>query len=253
MNTYKNKLNPILEHINTYDGPMVPLALASLKLSDENKNVLDDTKTVLESIPEGNIIVELTYYPDTMPSIKSYYMMTNIEYEELKTLHMDLYIENFMDNEDLTKEKLDIYVINNLINIQIIKNFINQFGNPFDIIHFIYVKQTIQRQKQTNKMVETKGKINCLIDNYSDSNSDTILEPIIKPINKKSVINLDTETDIKNSSDSDSDSYIMSVADIIDTYNKTNKIDNEKIKKISSGKNKLNILNDAIINELLSK
>jgi len=69
----------------------------------------------------NDLCIELTYYPDNIPSIKSYYFMSPSEYEELKSLHLDLYIENFIENEELTKDKLDIYLVNNSNNINIIR------------------------------------------------------------------------------------------------------------------------------------
>ncbi len=65
---------------------------------------MEQNKLTLKAIPEDDsssdnneyihdiCCIELTFYPDTMPSIKSYYIMTNSEYEELKSLHMDLYM-----------------------------------------------------------------------------------------------------------------------------------------------------------------
>jgi hypothetical protein len=145
MELYKNPLKPILE---------------------------DDTSSENNDDMNNKCCIELTFYPDTMPSIKSYYIMTNLEYEDLKTLHMDLYIENFLNDEDLTKEKLDIYVVNNSNNIITIKNFINQFGNPFDIINFINAKN--YKQKQLNKLKQQEKTVaENLIDNFSESESET--------------------------------------------------------------------------------
>jgi hypothetical protein len=222
----------------------------------------------------GKLCIELTFYPDTLPSIKSYYLMTPTEYEELKTLHLDLFIENFINDEDLTKEKLDIYLINNSNNIKTIKNFINQFGNPFDIINYINAKQSIQ--KQLNKIkIQEKSMVESIVDNFSESESETEssshrIEDVSKFINNKprlsefsnSVLHKCSEYSSKTSkpskiyvkeadSDSDSESYIDTVTEIIDSYNKLKKVDNDKLEKIS--KNRPDLLKDAILNELTSK
>lgn len=253
MDMYKNTLNAIPEeqHFNNEDMPY-----------ENNK-----------------LCIELTIYLESMPSIKSYYFMSHIEYEELKTLHMDLYIENFINKEDLTKEKLDIYLVNNSNNINIIQNFIGQFGNPFDIINHINTKQTIQKQLNKIKKQDTHI-VDSLIDNFSESDSDSsnaIIDKIFPnsimakscsnkeclTIKKKVLTNTDpiinsesnSETDsglaTESDSGSDSDSYIDTVSEIIDTYNKSKKIDNEKIQKISQ--HRPDLLNDVILDELIKK
>jgi len=220
----------------------------------------------------GKLCVELTFYPDTLPSIKSYYLMTPIEYEELKTLHLDLFIENFINDEDLTKEKLDIYLINNSNNIKIIRSFINQFSNPFDIINYINAKQSIQ--KQLNKIkIQEKSMVDSIIDNFSESDTETEtsncqVEDVSKFINKprlsefsnsvlhkcseySSKISKPSKIYVKNdNSESDSESYIETVTEIIDSYNKLKKVDNEKLEIIS--KNRPDLLKDSILNELTS-
>jgi hypothetical protein len=220
----------------------------------------------------GKLCIELTFYPDTLPSIKSYYLMTPIEYEELKTLHLDLFIENFINDEDLTKEKLDIYLINNSNNIKIIKSFINQFGNPFDIINYINAKLSIQ--KQLNKIkIQEKSMVESIVDNFSESETETEssncqVEDVSKFINKprlsefsNSVLHKSSEYSSKMSkpskiyvknddSESDSESYIDTVTEIIDSYNKLKKVDNEKLEIIS--KNRPDLLKDSILNDLTS-
>jgi hypothetical protein len=218
------------------------------------------------------LCIELTYYADNIPSIKSYYIMTNNEYEELKTLHMDLYIENFLNDEDLKKEQLDIYIVNNVNNINKIKNFIDQFGNPFDIINLINIKQA--EQKQLNKIKEEILKTNNLIDKFSDSNSESTSEysnyelediypnvlnskfnslsvPLIKPkLNIKSLISIENNINSDDESDNNSESYIDTVTEIIDTFNKSKKIDDDKLKAISL--NRPHLLKDNVLNELIS-
>ena len=106
-----------------------------------------NTKSPLNTIYEDDsssdqnlintVCVEITYFPDNLPAIKSYYLMSQIEHKDLITLYMDLYIENFINEEELTKDKIDIYVINNSNNINICRNFLKTFGNPFNILNLI--------------------------------------------------------------------------------------------------------------------
>ena len=158
----------------------------------------------LESIPEyiedniehddnndNKLYVEITYYFDNLPYIKSYYIMTDEEYKKLTLLHIDIYIENFINNETLTKDKLDIHVINNPYNIKVINEFLNLYGNPFDLLHLINIKKS----------------------------------QIIKDL-----INNDFEN---NSNEDDSDELVSSITDIINSFNKTNIINNDKILEIS--------------------
>jgi hypothetical protein len=234
------------------------------------------SENVLNS--DGKLCVELTFYPDTMPSTKSYYIMTPIEYEELNSIYMDIYIENFINDENLTKDKLDIYLIHNPDNALIIKNFLNKFGNPFDIINLINIK----RKQQSIKSEKHVHNIDTITDNFSESESESdttstgnnceeISEPIQKPKQKISKPNLTSqflpkkskstksskqtnqESNLKSESESESESesYIDAMTEIIDTYNKSKKIDNDKLKKISD--NRPELLNDAILNELANK
>ena len=253
-------------HTHTHTLKTVP----EIDSGSENNNDNDNDNCKL--------CIELTFYPDTLPSIKSYYFMTPIEYEELKTLHLDLFIENFINDEDLTKEKLDIYLINNSNNIKMIRSFINQFSNPFDIINYINAKQSIQKQLNKIKIQEKSmvdSMVESIVDNFSESDTETEssncqVEDVSKFINKprlsefsNSVLHKSSEYSSKISksskiyakndgsgSESDSESYIDTVTEIIDSYNKSKKVDNEKLEIIS--KNRPDLLKDAILNELTS-
>lgn len=163
-------------------------------------------------IDENKIYIELTYFSDSIPAIKSYYILTSEEYEELKLLYMDIYIENFINSETLTKDKLDIYEINNSNNIKIIYKFINLYGNPFDILQLINSKKNIK-----------KNCTDILITEFSDSDN----------INKD---------------ETDSDDYIQTMTDIIETYNKSNKVDHKKLEDLCNKKPELE--NDDIIANL---
>lgn len=180
---------------------------------------------ILEQDNNNDLCIELTYFPDNIPSIKSYYFMTPSEYEELKSLHLDLYIENFIENEELTKDKLDIYLINNSNNINIIRNFINIFGNPFDIL-------TIIHSKKNNKCIVNNDII---VTEFSESSD----EPIIKPKKKNYSADID----------SDSDEYINTMTEIIETFNKSKTVDEIKLSNII---NNPEIQNDNIFSEIIN-
>ncbi len=157
----------------------------------------------------NKLCIELTYYSDSIPSIKSYYFMSSEEYEELENMHIDLYIEDFMNGEDLTKEKLDIYLINNPKNILVIEEFLRLYGNPFDILSYI---KTLSEQ---------------------------ISEPIMKP-KKTYEINSESETE------TDSEDSIDVMTEIINNFNKTKTFDKEQLNKYPNLLND-NIINE--INE----
>lgn len=161
------------------------------------------------SSEDNNLYIEITFLSDYLPTIKSYYIMNSEEYKNLKILYMDIYIENFINNETLTKNKLDIHIINNKNNINIIKDFIKLFGNSFDILKHIYSK---------------KNEFNQINDlqNFLSSNSE-----------------------------SESDDIISSITEIINTYNKTNVINNEIIIKKSIEHPE--ILDDDVIKEFYIK
>jgi hypothetical protein len=180
------------------------------------------------------VCVEITYFPDNLPALKSYYLMSQTEHKDLITLYMDLYIEDFINGEELTKDKIDIYVINNSNNIKVCRDFLKTFGNPFDILNLIHEKK---KDFESNQKKFSKTKQNLINDNFSDtSKSDN--EDIIFQNNK----NNESETD------SDSDDYINTMTEIIGTYNKTKNIDEAKLKKLTESKPE--ILFDNIIGEI---
>jgi hypothetical protein len=198
-------------------------------------------KPSLNSILEENtdFCIELTYYSDSMPAIKSYYFMNSDEYENLKTLYLDIYIENFINGETLIKDKLDIYLINNKSNIDKCKTFIEQFGNTFDILSLINAKK---QKKETKKIIindilttdfsDTDNSI-CNSDSETDSDSLEYTEQFIK---------------FKNKNNSD-DKCINTLTEIIDTFNKTDKLDNSKLSIIAE--NKPELLDDEILSEII--
>jgi hypothetical protein len=104
-----------------------------------------------------------------LPQIKSYYEVSPLEYENLKSMHIDIYIDNFLNGENLEKDKLDIYVISNNSNIKIIKNFINQFGNPFDILGLI-----TEKKKNIKQISNEHSNLNLNLKFSEESNSDII-------------------------------------------------------------------------------
>lgn len=208
-------------------GKQMPIIIEN-DSSDSNDNNCDENK----------LYIELTYYPDTLPQIKSYYIMTDEQYRELKTLHIDLYIENFLNNEDLTKDKLDIYVISNVNNIKIYKNFIDKYGNPFDILNYIHEKKKRNSLTPNNKDIDELQKklfndINLLNNSFSEENE--LNDGINKP-----KLNDDSESDT-NVCDT-----IDTITDIIDNFNKTKRFDKNMLKNS-------NIKNDEIINEIINK
>lgn len=207
----------------------------------ENKNYTNNHER-----DDNNFYVELTYYTETMQQIKSFYIMTLSEYEELKSLHMDLYIENFLNDEKLTKDNLDIYVINNKENINILKNFINLFGNPFDILGLINLSKNKIINKSQPKVEKELGEL--LLKHFSDSNSDSPPEKFSEPIFQ---INKNKNKIKIEESDSDSEDYIETMTEIIKTYNKSKTIDDVNLRKLSL-KNP-DLLNDTIISELQNK
>lgn len=131
----------------------------------------------------NEIVVEISFYPNHFPQIRSYYVMDHTEYEELENIEIDLFIDNFFDNEDLTSDQLYIHVIQNENMCKLIKEFLYKFGNPFDIL--TYIKQLqhnknnieVQRTNTTKQSNENDGN-NCI---------DTITE-IIESYNKSGTI-----------------------------------------------------------------
>lgn len=179
--------------------------------------ILDSITEVVDSDDDNNldkIYVEITYYPDHMPQIKSYYKLTKDEYKEITTLYMDLYIDNFINGEKITKDNLDIHIINNPVNIEKCKNFIEIFGNPFDIL--LYINERKIRSFTVKKKKDDGSE--------TDSNSE-IFEHL--------TLNENQHICKSNFSDSDSDEYINTLTEIIGIYNKTKtiNINDEEIEK----------------------
>ncbi len=202
---------------------------------------MNHTKQLLNPIIEENneLCVELTYFSDILPAIKSYYLMTSTEFEELNSLYMDIYIENFINGETLTKDNLDIYLINNSSNIMLCKNFIEQFGNPFDILTLINAKKL--------KNTEIKNKTDLLTTDFSDT--DTSIEYNNSETESDSVEYSEQIIRSKNKTKED-DKCINTLTEIIHTYNKTKKINKDKVEYIAS--NKPELLKDDILNDILS-
>jgi hypothetical protein len=188
--------------------------MASLKPIKEEINSDDE----IDIKNNNSICIEVTFFADTLPSIKSYYILSKEEYDSVRMMHLDLYLENFINEETLSKDKLDIHIITNIQNIELITKFLDRFGNPFDILLYINEKKNNVEHK-SNSNIKSKNK-NKLLDIFES--------------------NKDTETD--------SDDYINTMTEIIDSYNKNAKLDEEKLIKLSL-KNP-EILNDNIINEI---
>jgi hypothetical protein len=236
MKSFKQELKPISENKNYTN-------IHEREITSERS--LDHSPVLAE---DNNLYIELTYYTETMQQIKSYYIMTLSEYEELKSLHMDLYIENFLNDEKLTKDNLDIYVINNKENINILKKFINVFGNPFDILGLINLSKNKIINKSQQNVEKELGEL--LLKQFSDSNSDSTPENFSEPIFQINKNKNKTKTKIEES-DSDSEDYIETMTEIIKTYNKSKTIDDVNLRKLSL--KKPDLLNDTIISELYNK
>ena len=236
MKSFKQELKPISENKNYTN-------IHEREITSERSN---DRSPVLAE--DNNLYIELTYYTETMQQIKSYYIMTLSEYEELKSLHMDLYIENFLNDEKLTKDNLDIYVINNKENINILKKFINVFGNPFDILGLINLSKNKIINKSQQNVEKELGEL--LLKQFSDSNSDSTPENFSEPIFQINKNKNKTKTKIEES-ESDSEDYIETMTEIIKTYNKSKTIDDVNLRKLSL--KKPDLLNDTIISELYNK
>lgn len=201
------------------------------------QSIIENDSPNSENNDDKKLHIELTYYPDTLPQIKSYYIMSDEQYRDLKSLYMDLYIDNFLNGEDLTKDKLDIYVISNVNNIKICKNFLNKYGNPFDILNYIHEKKRKATLTPNNKDIDELQKklfknINLPNNTFSDENE--LNDGINKP---------------KLTDDSESDTNVCdtidTITDIIDNFNKTKRIDENMLKNS-------NIKNDEIINEIIN-
>jgi hypothetical protein len=199
----------------------------------------DDTSSDQNLI--NTVCVEITYFPDNLPALKSYYLMSQTEHKDLITLYMDLYIEDFINGEELTKDKMDIYVINNSNNIKVCRNFLKTFGNPFDILNLINEKKKEfeYNQKKFCSLSQKKTKQNLINDNFSDTS---------KSDNEDNVFQNNKNNNSDSDSDSDSDDYINTMTEIIGTYNKTKNIDEAKLKKLTESKPET--LFDNIIGEI---
>ena len=235
-----------------------------MEINKNALNIIFEDESSSDSNIVDKVYVEITYFSDSISSIKSYYIMSQSEYRDLKTLYMDLYLDNFINNEVLTQNNIDIHIINNPNNIKLCKDILKVFGNPFDILSLIKEKKknfdADQKIKINTKTYISKSNNKLLDDNFSDTSndnnndkydnehdSDNILdqelsEPIIKPSKKNIDMSLysDTETE--------SEDYIATMTEIIGTYNKTKSIDEIKLKKLTE--NKPEMLYDNIISEI---
>lgn len=203
-------------------------------------------KQMLNPIIEetNELCVELTFYPDSIPAMKSYYIMNSSDYEELNTLHLDIYIEDFMNNETLTKNNFEIYLINNPSNIIICKNFIEQFGNPFDIMALIYAK------KSKNGNINVKKNLSqneLLSNNFSDS--EISIDAGATETESDSFEYSERMIKCKKQSQIIDDNGINTLTEIIDTYNKTKIIDKSKIQNIIE--NNPELLNDEVLKQII--
>ena len=174
----------------------------------------DDSNNNINNI--NKLMVEIIYYPDNIPPIKSYYLMNQVEYDNLINLHIDLFIENFINDENINKDNLDIHIINNSDNIELCKKFISVFGNTFDILSYLLKKKST---------INDNPNIGIYYNNYSDSDSLS-------------------ETNLKNNSDENIDT----ITEVIDSYNKLGIINKDKISNLIN-----NNINDDIINEINNK
>ena len=205
---------------------------------------MNNLKHMLNPIIEetNELCVELTFYPDSIPAIKSYYIMNSSDYEELNTLHLDIYIEDFINNETLTKNNFEIYLINNPSNIIICKNFIEQFGNPFDIMALVYAKK--------NKNINTKKNLSqneLLINNFSDS--EISIDQATTETESDSFEYSERMIKCKKTPQIIDDNGINTLTEIIDTFNKTNIIDKSKIQNIIE--NNPELLKDDVLKQII--
>jgi hypothetical protein len=206
----------------------------------QNKSNMPFDRLPLTQSTEQSIInkvyVEIIFFGDTFAQLKSYYEMTPDEYENLKTLHIDIYIENFINDETLTKEKLDIHNVSNMSNINLIKNFISIFGNPFDILGLIHEKKHKIKSHNVAHFVNLDLK-------FSDSDNEIDSEIL------SSNSTIDTNSsDLINDDSDDSDKDIMIMTEIIDTYNKSKKIDKNKMNNLTL--KRPDLLEDQILSEI---
>ena len=208
---------------------------------------MNNSKQLLNPIIEENneLCVELTYYSDILPAIKSYYIMNLSEYEELNSLYMDIYIENFINGETLTKNNFDIYLINNPSNIIICKNFIEQFGNPFDIKSLIYAKKL----KNTESKCLNVSYNGLLINNFSDS--EMTIDDTSSDTESDSVEYSEHMVKSKKTVNVSDDKCINTLTEIIDTFNKTKIVNKSKIQHLAEHNPEL--LKDEVLKDILSE
>ena len=204
-----------------------------MEINKQTLNTIFEEESSSEHNNSENVYVEITYFPDNMPSIKSYYVMNQNEYKDLKTIYLDLYIDDFINEEELTKDKIDIHIINNPNNIKLCKEFLKIFGNPFDILTLISEKKKVfelnQKKFSTNKQVLSNNFSDTSDSETSNKNSDdNNLDMLMGKTNKKTLINSESE--------SDSEDYIATMTEIIETFNKTKNVDELKLKKLTESK-----------------
>lgn len=216
-----------------------------MEINKQTLNTIFEEESSSEHNNSENVYVEITYFPDNMPSIKSYYVMNQNEYKDLKTIYLDLYIDDFINEEELTKDKIDIHIINNPNNIKLCKEFLKIFGNPFDILTLIGEKKKVfesnQKKFSTNKQVLANNFSDTSDSETSNKNSDdNNLDMLMGKTNKKTLINSESE--------SDSEDYIATMTEIIETFNKTKNVDELKLKKLTESKP--DTLFDNIIGEI---
>ena len=216
-----------------------------MEINKQTLNTIFEEESSSEHNNSENVYVEITYFPDNMPSIKSYYVMNQNEYKDLKTIYLDLYIDDFINEEELTKDKIDIHIINNPNNIKLCKEFLKIFGNPFDILTLISEKKKVfesnQKKFSTNKQVLSNNFSDTSDSETSNKNSDdNNLDMLMGKTNKKTLINSESE--------SDSEDYIATMTEIIETFNKTKNVDELKLKKLTESKP--DTLFDNIIGEI---
>ena len=211
-----------------------------MEINKPSLNTIFEEESSSEHNTLNNYFIEITYFSDNLPSIKSYYLMTESEFRDLKTIYMDLYIDDFINGEELTRDKIDIHIINNPNNIKLCKEFLKIFGNPFDILNLIGEKKKVFESNQ-KKFINNKQILN---ENFSET-SDSDKE---KDNMEKSLSDIINKSE-KDNSDSDSDDYIATMTEIIGTFNKTKNIDEAKLKKLTESKPET--LFDNIIGEIV--
>ena len=218
-----------------------------MEINKQSLNTIFEEESSSEHNNLDNIYVEITYFPDNMPSIKSYYIMNQNEYKDLKTMHLDLYIDEFINEEELTKDKIDIHTINNPNNIKLCKEFLKIFGNPFDLLTLISEKRKIfelnQKKFSNNKQILVNNFSDTSDSDSSNKNSENNKLDILMGKSKEK-----NNKDMNIDSDTESEDYIATMTEIIETFNKTKCVDENKLKKLAESKP--DTLFDNIIQEI---